>query len=157
MPPAFCVRRKALPCGPKTMSDRAMPTEAGQGLPPHYPFQQLIGFRKLEMTLGYARFALEMRDDLLNLVGIPHGGVHALLLDAALGSAGCFVAEGAPSRRAVTLNLNVSYLAVPRGAMLIAEGRRVGGGRKVFFSEGVVRDDTGLDLARASGTFRYID
>jgi uncharacterized protein (TIGR00369 family) len=126
-------------------------------LPPHYPFQRLIGFRKLAMTDGFARFALDLRDDLMNALNIPHGGVHALLLDNALGAAGCFAGEGLPPRRAVTLNLNVSYLAVPDGKMLIVEGRRVGGGRKVYFAEGMVRDDTGKELARATGTFRYID
>lgn len=133
------------------------PPAADTDLPPSSAFQRLIGFRKLSMTDGHARFALALRDELLNAVDVLHGGVHALLLDNALGAAGCFAGEGVPARRAVTLNLNVSYLGVPEGTLLIAEGRRVGGGRKIYFSEGSVRDDTGKELARATGTFRYID
>ncbi len=133
------------------------PADPGDALSPHNPFQWLIGFRKLSMTDGHARFALDLRNDLMNAANIPHGGVHALLLDNAMGAAGCFAGEGKPPRRAVTLNLNVSYLAVPDGTRLIAEGQRVGGGRKIYFAEGSVRDDTGKELARATGTFRYID
>jgi len=133
------------------------PPDLSLNLPPHYPFQQLIGFRKLAMGEGHALFALDLGDELTNTVGILHGGVHALLLDTALGASGCHTGTDTPARRSVTLNLNVSFLAVPRGKLLLAEGRRVGGGRKIYFAEGTVRDDTGLDLARASGTFRYID
>lgn len=133
------------------------PPAPENALPSNSPFQRLIGYRKLSMTDGHARFALDLRDELLNSVDILHGGVHALLLDNALGAAGCYAGEGMPPRRAVTLNLNVSYLGVPEGTRLIVEGRRVGGGRRIYFSEGTVRDDTGKELARATGTFRYID
>lgn len=139
------------------MTDTKFTPPAPDGtLPPNSPFQHLIGYRKLSMTDGHARFALDLREELLNSIDILHGGVHALLLDNALGAAGCFAGEGLPPRRAVTLNLNVSYLGVPDGKQLIVEGRRVGGGRKIYFSEGTVRDDTGKELARATGTFRYI-
>ena len=57
--------------------------------------------------------------------------------------------------KAMTLNLNVSYLSRPKGDLLIAEGRRVGGGKSTFFGEGVIMDETGEKIATASGTFRY--
>jgi len=126
-------------------------------LGPNYGFQMLLGFRKTVHEPDFARLELDLRPELENLIGIPHGGVHATLLDAALGSSACFSGPGQPLRKAVTLNLNVSYLAAPRGSRLIAEGRRVGGGKRIYFSEGVLSDDTGLVLARATGTFRFID
>lgn len=134
-----------------------MMTENPPDLGPHYGFQSLLGFRKTVHEPDFARIELDLRPELANLMGIPHGGVHATLLDAALGSSACFTTPGGPLRKAVTLNLNVSYLAVPQGRRLIAEGRRVGGGRKVYFSEGTLCDETGLVLARATGTFRFID
>ncbi len=107
------------------------------------------------------RLELDMRPELENPLGIPHGGVHAAMLDSAMGWAGTWTVDGSPVRKSVTLNLNVSYLATPaptdNGIRLIAEGRKVGGGRKVFFSEGELRDGTGRVLARATGTFRYLD
>ncbi|MFN3955151.1 MAG: PaaI family thioesterase [Pararhodobacter sp.] len=120
-----------------------------------YPFQRLLGFRKTMQTIDRAKLELELREDHLNIIGLPHGGLLASLLDAALGSAGCHMDPDNP-RKAVTLNLNVSYIGQPDGTQLIAEGRRVGGGKTIYFSEGEVRDGSGKVLARASGTFRYI-
>lgn len=120
-----------------------------------YPFQRLLGFRKTMQTIDRTKLELELRDDHLNMAGLPHGGLLASLLDAALGSAGCYLDPDKP-RKAVTLNLNVSYLDRPGDVHLVAEGRRVGGGKTIYFSEGEVRDGSGKVLARASGTFRYI-
>ena len=122
-----------------------------------YGFQDLLGFRKTAFREGYVRFELDLGPQHMNRARVPHGGVHGSLLDAALGAAGVY--DGSPNdfRPAVTLNLNISYLAVPKGRMLIAEGRRVGGGKTIYFSEGHVEDDTGLVLARATGTFRLLD
>jgi len=55
----------------------------------------------------------------------------------------------------MTLSMTVNFLAPPQGGTLIAEGRRTGGGRKTFFTEGAARDETGLLLATATGVFRY--
>lgn len=128
-----------------------------RSLGPYYGFQTLVDFHKTAHEPDFARIELDLRDALTNLVGLPHGGVHATLLDTALGSSACYTGPGQPPRKAVTLNLNVSYLAQPRGRRLIAEGRRIGGGRKIYFAEGNVRDETGLELARATGTFRFVD
>ena len=119
-------------------------------------FMGLIGARKTGYAQDYARFELEIGPHLLNPMGIPHGGVYASILDTTLGSSGCW--EGNPDtfRPSVTLNLNVSYLAQPRGTHLICEGRRVGGGASIYFSEGEIRDETGIVLARATGTFKVI-
>ncbi|EAQ02184.1 hypothetical protein OB2597_18916 [Pseudooceanicola batsensis HTCC2597] len=120
-----------------------------------YPFQSLLGFRKTLFEKGRARFELEIRDAHLNLVGIPHGGVYSSMLDSALGAAGCF-GGGDRILPAVTLTLNTSFLGQPKGTRLIAEGRVVGGGRRIYFSEGDIRDDLGNLLVRASGTFRLL-
>lgn len=135
------------------MTDRPEPTG---GFTSAYGFQDLIGFRKTAFREGYVRFELDLGPQHMNRAMVPHGGVHSGLLDAALGAAGVY--DGSPNdfRPAVTLNLNISFLAVPRGRMLIAEGRRVGGGKTIYFSEGHVEDETGLVVARASGTFRLL-
>ncbi len=132
-------------------------TEATDHFTSAYGFQDLIGFRKTAFRDGYVRFELDLGPQHMNRATVPHGGVHSSLLDAALGAAGVY--DGSPNdfRPAVTLNLNISYLAVPKGRILIAEGRRIGGGKMIYFSEGHVEDDTGLILARASGTFRLLN
>lgn len=125
--------------------------------PSSYPFQDLLGFRKTEFRQDFARFELDLEPRHTNRAGLPHGGVYAALLDAALGSSGCYIGKDDDFRPGVTLNLNISYLAAARGTRIIAEGRRIGGGRSIFFSEGQIIDETGTVLATASGTFKYTD
>ncbi|CUH63069.1 putative domain 1 [Thalassovita gelatinovora] len=130
--------------------DPSLYTSSTQG------FMALLGAHKTGYSDGYARFELDIGPQLLNPMGIPHGGVYASVLDTTLGSSGCW--EGSPDsfRPSVTLNLNVNYLAKPRGSHLICEARRVGGGKSIYFSEGEIRDDTGIVLARASGSFKVV-
>ena len=87
-------------------------------------FLQGLGLRRSLFEEDRARFELAVEPRHMNRLGIPHGGVYATILDSALGAAGCW--DGAPDRfrPSVTLNLNVSYLAQPKGSRLIAEGRR---------------------------------
>lgn len=103
----------------------------------------------------YARVETPLSPYLMNRQGLPHGGVLATLLDTAMGFAGCFT--GDPDRRqmALTLSMTVNYLAQAQGTKLVAEGWRTGGGRKTYFAEGRVRDDTGAVVATATGVFRY--
>jgi uncharacterized protein (TIGR00369 family) len=91
----------------------------------------------------------------LNRQGIVHGGIHATLLDTAMGYSGCFT--GDPARRvlALTLSLTVNYLSTVKGMRLVAEARRTGGGRATFFASGTLTDDEGGEIAAASGVFRY--
>ena len=72
-----------------------------------------------------------------------------------MGYAGCWTGDPDAPQLCVTLSLNVSYLSRPRGAVMIAEARRTGGGRSTFFAEGEVRDDAGELIATGSGVFRY--
>ena len=136
-----------------TTADPQSPTAQGR---PLSGFLRLIGVRRTGFAEGWARLELDLRDEHMNPMGIPHGGIHATMLDTALGTAGSWQGDEDSYRPSVTLNLNVSYLAQPRGKRLICEARRVGGGRSIYFSEGELRDDTGIVLARASGTFRVM-
>ncbi|MBN8290837.1 PaaI family thioesterase [Rhodobacter sp. NTK016B] len=119
-------------------------------------FLQGLGLRRSLFEEDRARFELAVEPRHMNRLGIPHGGVYATMLDSALGAAGCW--DGAPDRfrPSVTLNLNVSYLAQPKGSRLIADGRRTGGGKSIYFSEGEIRDDTGVLIATATGTFKVV-
>lgn len=122
---------------------------------PDYPFQELLGFRMIGWSEGAARFELPLAPHLMNRYGIPHGGVYASLLDTVMGFAGSFT--GDPDRRqmCMTLSLTTNFLSRPEGTMLIAEGRRTGGGRSVYYAEGTLGDETGTIVATAVGTFRY--
>jgi len=120
-----------------------------------YPFQQHLGFRITDWREDFARFELPVAAHLGNRYNIPHGGVYASLIDTAMGFAGCYTGSRNDRRLAMTLSLNVNFLAQPKGTLLIAQGQRTGGGRKTFFAEAVIFDDTGIKVATGSGAFRY--
>jgi len=122
---------------------------------PPYPFQTLLGFTMVEWTANEVEIHLPLRAELGNRYGIPHGGIHATLLDTVMGFSGCFTGDPDRKIRAMTLNLNTTYMSRPKGQVLIARGRKTGGGKRVFFAEAEITDETGELLAKGSGTFRY--
>jgi acyl-coenzyme A thioesterase PaaI-like protein len=71
----------------------------------------------------------------LNRSHVPHGGVIATLIDTACGFAGCYSAEPGKIRGAVTLTLTTCFLGQAEAGMtLVANTRRTGGRRTVFFA-----------------------
>ncbi len=122
---------------------------------PPYPFQAHLGFSIDEWTQDYCRLSQPMLDHLGNRYGIPHGGVIATLLDTALGYSVCYTGDPDNKQLVMTLALNVQYLSVARGQTLIAEGRKIGGGRTVAFAEGQIKDEHGTLVATATANFKY--
>lgn len=123
---------------------------------PLYPFQRLLGFRIEAWSEGYARVALDVDPARhANRYGLPHGGVHAALIDTAAGFAGCWCPHPGRVRRAMTLSLTINYLGQLRGRRMIAEARQTGGGRKTFFAEVDLHDETGAPLAKGVATMRW--
>jgi len=120
-----------------------------------YPFQKHLGFYITEWRDGFARFDLPLADFLINRYGIPHGGIHAVMADTVMGYAGCYTGDPDDKQLAMTLNLSVNYVGPLKGKMIIAEGRRTGGGRRSYFGEALIRDELGNEAARATGVFRY--
>jgi uncharacterized protein (TIGR00369 family) len=119
-----------------------------------YPYQRHIGFRLIEWGPDLCRIALDIDTVHANRHGIPHGGVHATLLDSAMGYAGCWTGDPARQQLCMTLNLNLNYIGRITGRQMIATGRRTGGGKTTFFAEGELRDEHGTLAPRASGVFR---
>lgn len=120
-----------------------------------YPLQAHIGFKMVDWRDGYSRFELPIAPFLGNRFGIVHGGVYAMLLDTVMGFCGSFTGDPVNTQKAMTLSLNTNYLSQAKGTLLIGEGRKTGGGRKTFFAEGKVTDETGELIATATGVFRY--
>jgi uncharacterized protein (TIGR00369 family) len=117
--------------------------------------QTHLGYRLTEWRADFARVELLLTPVLMNRQGLPHGGMHATLLDTAMGFAGCYTGDPDRAQMALTLSLTVNYLGQARGEVLIAEARRTGGGKSTYFAEGEVRDETGALIATGSGVFRY--
>ncbi len=120
-----------------------------------YPFQETLGFAVTEWSEGGCTLTQPLLGHLANRYGILHGGVHATLLDTAMGFAVSYTGDAAQKQLVMTLSLNVSYLGVASGETIIATGRKTGGGRSTAFAEGEIRDTDGNLLATATGVFRY--
>ena len=120
-----------------------------------YPLQKHLGFFITAWSEGFARFELPLEHFLMNRYGIPHGGVHSLMCDTAMGYAGCYTGDPENRKLGMTLNLSVNYMGPLKGEMMIAEARVTGGGRKTFFAEAVIKDELDNVTARGTGVFRY--
>lgn len=120
-----------------------------------YPLQAHLGFEMTGWSEGYCQFELPLAPFLMNRFGIPHGGVHAMMLDTVMGFCGCYTGDPDNRQMAMTLSMTVNFLAQAQGGVMIGEGRVTGGGRKTFFAEGKVHDDTGILMATGTGVFRY--
>ena len=122
---------------------------------PPYPLQRHLGMTLTAWSEGSARVEAPVTEKLMNRQGLPHGGVHATLLDSAMGYAGCYTGDPDQRQMALTLSLTVNYVGQPAGTRLIAEGQVTGGGRKTYFAEGRLLDDQETLLATATGVFKY--
>jgi len=121
------------------------------------PFMKLLGVRREFSQGGRARLVVDARPDLENLIHAMHGGVVATLVDVVMASAA--VSKIDFTRTAVTLNLNTSYLQPGRGR-LTADGEVLevlDASDDIVQCQAVVTDEGGRIVARAAGSFRYLD
>jgi uncharacterized protein (TIGR00369 family) len=124
-------------------------------LEPPSALQTHLGYRLSAWSKDFARLELPLEPFLMNRQGLPHGGIHATMLDTAMGFAGCYTGDPERQQMALTLSLTVNYLGQATGTRLIAEARRTGGGKSTYFAESTVRDETGALIATGTGVFRY--
>lgn len=120
-----------------------------------YALQEHLGYRITKWEENLAVIELELTSLHMNRHNIPHGGIYALLIDTAAGFCGTNQGPVGKSKKAMTLSLTCNFIAQPKGKRLIATGRKVGGGRKSFFSTVDLKDETGVLIATGQGTMRY--
>jgi uncharacterized protein (TIGR00369 family) len=101
------------------------------------------------------QLGLWVREAHCNSRGFLHGGVIAALADNAMGLS-C-VGVQASARSAVTVSLNVDYLATAKpGQWLQIAPRVVKCGRTLGFADALITAD-GEPIARATATFRMLE
>ena len=118
-------------------------------------FQKLIGYEITDWGPGFAVIELELKDEHCNRHGNPHGGVLMTLLDAACTRAGTVGPETHEIGRAATISVSTNFIGVAQGGKLRVEGKKTGGGRRLFFAEAHAYDEKGNLVASAVGTCRY--
>ncbi|MEE2945907.1 MAG: PaaI family thioesterase [Pseudomonadota bacterium] len=121
---------------------------------PNSAFQDHMGYRLTHWEEGYARLEQPIEPFLMNRAGIPHGGNYATLLDTAMGFCGTYTGDPGKLNLALTMSLTVNFVARAEGDLLIAEANLTGGGKRTFFAEARVLDQTGRVVAQGSGAFQ---
>jgi uncharacterized protein (TIGR00369 family) len=116
--------------------------------------QRHIGFRLVEWRTGYAAVTLEIREELLNRAGTLHGGVLAILVDAAGGMSGNYCEGGAPPRASISLTLVTNFIAPVTTGTVRATAVRTGGGERIFFSRVDIVSDEGVLVATGDANFQ---
>jgi uncharacterized protein (TIGR00369 family) len=117
------------------------------------PFTRLLGMRREFSEGGRARFVIDARPELENVVGAMHGGIVATLLDVAMASAA--VSKVDFESTAVTLSMNCTFMRPGRGR-LTADGHLLCVDDAVALCQASVVDESGSLVARAIGSFRYL-
>lgn len=116
------------------------------------PFSRLVGIKYLEFGDGKCKASLEVRQHLLNPLGIAHGGVTYSLADSACGGA-ALSALGAP--RLVTQDLQIRYHGPARMGELIAEAEVIHlGSRTITVQCRITQKD--VLIASVNGTFAIL-
>lgn len=122
----------------------------GKAAPPNIAL--LLGMELTTADEGRVTFTLDARPEFANPLGTVHGGIHATLLDSAMG---CAVHTTLPAGVGyTTLELKVNYVkAITLDAgTLTCVGEVIHVGGRVATAEGRVTDSAGNLLAHATTT-----
>jgi uncharacterized protein (TIGR00369 family) len=105
---------------------------------------------------GFGAVRVDLTADHVNPMQLVHGGLYTSMLDVALAMTGSFQPAPEPLTPGLTLSLTTQFLAAAKGdeGYLIAEARRTGGGKSVFFAAGEVLTPDRRVIATASGVFK---
>ena len=121
------------------------------------PFQHFVGIEVLKLGGGKSVLQLELKEHHFNLYGIPHGGVHATLLDIAMGTAASFPDSSGREVDSVTLNLSVDYIAPPSSRILVAKGIVTKKGKSIAYCTAEIFDEDKKLIASGRSIFKLYD
>lgn len=114
-----------------------------------------IGLHLREYRQAQTVIAVTVEPHHLNQAGNLHGGVIASLADTAMGMSGTWHADPGQWRLALTLSLNINYMAaIAPGTEVRAVARTRGGGSKIFMASCDLLDAQDRLLASAEGVFK---
>jgi uncharacterized protein (TIGR00369 family) len=114
-------------------------------------FHSWAGIEVVEARSGSVTVSMTVTDRHVNLQGLVHGGMLAILADTACGLSIRSAIE--PGRLHVTSDLDIHFLAPARPGVLAGRGRAVKIGRSLAFAEASIEDEGGKLLARAQSRF----
>lgn len=123
--------------------------EAGDAFA-HAPISRRMGLQVEAGNPGEATVHLPVDESMHNPMGAVHGGVIALLADAAMGIAFGRTLDDQSSF--ATIEMKVSYLRPVKSTTLTCRAQLVSRGLRVGFVECIIEDARRKEIARASCT-----
>ena len=120
-------------------------------------FTKLLGLEVEELRRGYCRIRLPSRPELLNQGGTIHGGLFAVVVDHAAGTAASTMAG--ENERVVTAEYKVNILRPGDCDAMVTEGQVIKAGRRLVVAEADVFGEKGNErklLAKGLLTFSVI-
>jgi uncharacterized protein (TIGR00369 family) len=113
---------------------------------------QLMGFKLVEVSKGYAVLSVQPDKRHYNGIGIAHGGLAATLLDSATGCAINTMMDA--GRIFTTLEMKINYIRPIRGetGVVRCEARVIHAGSRTAYAEGRIVDENGKLYAHGTAT-----
>jgi uncharacterized protein (TIGR00369 family) len=111
------------------------------------PYAKFLGLELGDMSRGQVSVHLRVRDELLQNLGVVHGGAVASLIDTA--SAFAVLSQIELHQRVTTTDLTIHYLRPVTSGRMTATARVVRGGRRLFVLAVEVTDDREKLIATA--------
>ena len=118
------------------------------------PFAEHLGIQLVSAVKEGAAISIEKRPELANSFGAMHGGVLMTVLDLVMTVA--VRAHYGVASGVITIDMSIGFMN-PGLSAVSAEGRVLNAGKSTCFCESEARDESGLLLAKAIGTFRLMD
>ncbi|HEV2987068.1 MAG TPA: PaaI family thioesterase [Candidatus Angelobacter sp.] len=118
------------------------------------PYWRTLGLELKEVAPGRAVFECEVRESLMQMRGIVHGGVLASIVDSACAVAA--VSTVYPKAHATTIALRVSYLKPLSQGVFRAEGKCVKTGKTICFCEAQVFNERNELVCTASSELMIV-
>jgi uncharacterized protein (TIGR00369 family) len=114
-------------------------------------FHTWAGMEVVSAAPGVVTISMVLEERHVNLQGVVHGGMLAILADTACGLSIRSAME--PGRLHVTADLDIHFLAPARPGRILGRGNAVKVGRSLAFAEASIEDDGGRLLAKAQSRF----
>lgn len=112
------------------------------------PYHKLLGFELTELSRGVAIVETDVKENLVNALGIAHGGLTASLCDTAMG-----MAVRTLGAIPTTIEMKVNYLLPgPKGERFRAVGKVIKEGKTLIVAEGEIYCKDKL-LVKSLGTY----
>ncbi len=110
-------------------------------------FARWLGIRLLDLRPGYSRASMPVTSEMVNGLGMVHGGAIFALADFAFAAAG-----NSHGQAAVALSMDIHFLAPPQpGATLLAEAVEVRRGERTALYRITVSQQDGGTVAELHG------